>query len=276
MILSSFSSTLYQHIGRVFRKAAVPAILVSGSACQPSVTQEDPGILEKLEQQGVVIVDTFSTPGGLKAWAAYLQGEPIAFYVTPDGKHLIAGTLIDSNGVDVNRNVLEQTVMKSMRGNIWDKVEQSHWIADGEDSAPRKVYVFTDVNCGFCNRLWVEARPWVESGKVQLRHIMVGIIRENSVGKAATVLADSNPTRRLAAHATYVTSGRPDGLKAGEIASMDVIPAEIQSQISSHHALMASLGLQATPAMVWIDDAGIVQTRTGAPPQTLLEAFGER
>ena len=31
-----------------------------------------------------------------------------------------------------------------------DVLRQTHWIADGRDDAPRKVYVFLDANCVYC------------------------------------------------------------------------------------------------------------------------------
>ena len=65
----------------------------------------------------------------------------------------------------------------------WRQLEASHWIADGRDGA-RVVYVFTDPNCPYCNKLWSEARPRVAAGKIQLRHVIVGILTPTRPGKA--------------------------------------------------------------------------------------------
>lgn len=51
---------------------------------------------------------------------------------------------------------------------------------DADQRTGPVVHVFTDANCLFCNQLWTSARPWVEVGKVQLRHAIVGIIRAGS------------------------------------------------------------------------------------------------
>ncbi len=51
---------------------------------------------------------------------------------------------------------------------------------DGKDNAPKIIYMFSDPNCPYCNRFWQLARPWVDSGKVQIRHIMVGILSHDS------------------------------------------------------------------------------------------------
>lgn len=92
------------------------------------------------------------------------------------------GDLFDAN----NKNLTEEAINTHVKGavldQIWKSLEQSAWIQDGKD-APKTIYVFTDVNCPYCHAFWQKARPWVDSGKVQLRHIMVGVIRENSKHK---------------------------------------------------------------------------------------------
>ena len=49
--------------------------------------------------------------------------------------------------------------------------------------APGTVYVFTDPNCPYCSKFWADARPWVDSGAVVLRHVMVGILTPTSAGR---------------------------------------------------------------------------------------------
>lgn len=46
--------------------------------------------------------------------------------------------------------------------------------------------------------------------------------------------------------------------------------------VPAREKLMADWGLQATPALAWRDAAGLVQMRTGAPPEVLAEVFGPR
>ena len=82
-------------------------------------------------------------------------------------------------------------------------MENSTWIADGNADAPRIIYMFSDPNCPYCNMFWKQARPWVESGKVQLRHIMVGMLRADSAGKSAALLSAKDPQAALNEH------GRP-------------------------------------------------------------------
>ena len=130
-----------------------------------------------LAEQGLQIVGPMQSTGGLKAWAAYRDQQPIPIYRMPDGKHWVIGTVIDAQGKDVNAKALHSAVQKPMGLELWDDLESARWIADGKPEAPRIAYVFTDPNCPYCNQLWRETRPLVQAGQLQLRHILVGMLR---------------------------------------------------------------------------------------------------
>lgn len=259
---------------------AVAAVATSAVMAAP----ERPAALQALEKQGVTIVGNFPAPGGLTAWAGYIGQRPLSLFVTPDGKHVIAGTLLDAQGEEVAQAALEKTVRGAMTAGAWSKLEASHWIEDGKKGAPRTVYVFTDPNCPYCNKFWADARPWVDSGKVVLRHVMVGILTPTSAGKAAALLADKDPAAALAAYerghmdqnGKSIASGRARPLGDAGLKPMEDIPADIEGKLMANHRLMASLGLQATPAMVWRDGNGNVQMRTGASPSELPAILGPR
>lgn len=254
------------------------ALLAHGAAS----AQANPETLRALEGKGMTVVGSFPAAGGLTAWAAFMGQTPVALYVTPDGKHMVAGTMLDAEGKDVNQAALEQAVAKPMTEGVWSQVERSSWIADGSKKAPRIIYVLTDPNCPYCNKLWSDARPWVDSGKVQLRHIMVGILTPTSAGKAAALLADKNPSAALDAHersnvaanAKVMASGRPKPLGNDGLKPMATIPPAISGKLESNARLMASLRLQATPALIWRDAKGMLQTRTGAPDHALAAILG--
>ncbi len=164
----------------------------------------------------------------------------------------------------------------------WDDLGRSHWIADGRDDAPRKVYVFMDANCKYCTKFWSDARPWVNSGKVQLRHIMVAVIAPTSAGKAATLLADPDPARRLSAyeqaHAFGVVRMLADGtrhsLEDPNLQPMRTIPPDIGRSLADHERLMLSLALRGTPGIVFRGLNGQLMTRPGIPPEELPAILG--
>ena len=265
-------------------RAIALAALALVPLAAPAAAPEPPPPLRALQSQGVTIVGTFPAPGGLTAWAGYAGQQPLAFYATPDGNHVIVASLPYAQGPDAPAAPLAKAVQAPMTAGLWQQLERSHWIADGKADAPRTVYVFTDPNCPYCNKFWADARPWVDSGKVQLRHVMVGMLTPTSAGKAAALLASKNPADALATYerghvaenAKVLGAGRPRPLADAGLKPLASIPPKVRAQLDANEKLMASLRLQATPAFAWRDATGAVQTRTGAPPAAMAQILGPR
>jgi thiol:disulfide interchange protein DsbG len=177
------------------------ALLPLHPRCWPPALQAEelPKAIQQLQAKGAVIKGSFDAPTACAATPPY-QNNGMALYLTADGKHVLVGSLFDEQGKDLSAEPLEKLVYAPMSKAIWAKMEKTAWIADGKADAPRIVYLFSDPNCPYCNMFWEQARPWVESGKVQLRHIMVGIIREDSPGKSAALLAAKDPSKALLEH----------------------------------------------------------------------------
>lgn len=217
-----------------------------------------PAVIDTVESQGFEVYGEFKAPGGLRGFAGVAGQRPMAVYVTPDGQHAVIGMLIDAKGEDVGQAELQKLVAEPMSKRIWSQLEKSHWVADGRADAPRVVYVFSDPNCPYCHRFWTAARPWVDAGKVQLRHILVGVIREDSANKVAAILGDASPSAALARN--------EHAYDAGGIKGTTAVPATVRKQLDDNERLMLELGFQGTPAILFRDDAGIVQRRSGMPP----------
>ena len=227
-----------------------------------------------LAEQGLTVVGPMPAVGGLKAWAAYRDQQPIPIYRLPDGKHWVIGTVIDAQGKDVNAKTLQSAVQKPMGNQAWTDLERSHWIADGKPDAPTIAYVFTDPNCPYCNQLWREARPFVQSGQLQLRHILVAILRPSSEGKAAAILSAQSPAQALASHAQAYADAQGKSPDTLGIAPLARIPLSARDALANNLSLMTGMGIRATPATIWKNASGTVQTRTGMPPGLMTELMG--
>lgn len=184
---------------------------------------------------------------------------------------MMVGTMIDAKGEEVRPAGLDKLVQPVIAKDMLGKLEKSRWIKDGEDTAPRIVYVFTDPNCPYCMQFWQMARPWVESGKVQLRHVMVGILAPSSSLKSAAILAADNPTQALNEHSLAMLKDRSAGIKG-----LDSVPSDIEADLTRNEDLMMGWDLRATPAMIWQDEQGRIQMQTGASPDISERVFGPR
>ncbi len=198
-----------------------------------------PAPVQALADQGISIHGQFEAPGGMRGYGASVQGQDMAIYLTADGEHAIVGTLMDSAGNDLTEAQLDEHVRVLLEAETWQLLEESHWIQDGNPDAPRVIYTFTDANCPYCRQLWQQARPWVEAGEVQLRHIMVGILAPNSPALAATLLGADDPAEALHRHSE------------GESLSASAQPRDIEEQVYANNQLFDELGLYATPTSAY-------------------------
>lgn len=221
-----------------------------------------PAPIKALEAQGIEVIGTFDAPGGLTGYAGMIEQQPLAIYLTADGKQAIVGPMIDAKGNNLSQEPLERLVSKPMTDKAWKQLEKSTWIGDGKATAPRIVYTFTDPNCPYCNKFWNDARPWVTSGKVQLRHVMVAILGPTSPGKAAALLAAKDPQAALTQHEQQHAKG---GVKP-----LSQVSEKIRAQLDANQKLMQQLGSSATPTIFYKDASGNLQKLQGAPSAEML------
>lgn len=252
------------------------AVALAGLAVAASATPRWPAPIQTMADRGLSIIGRFDAPGGLTGYAARAGRTPVALYLTADGQHVIVGTLMDANGQNLTRPALARLTGQAAgpdtkdsadtgAGDVWQALKKSHWIADGANDAPRTVYVITDPNCPYCHRFYDASRPWVKAGRVQLRHVIVGVLEPSSPGKAAALLAADDPTRAYRRHeARY---------REGGITALSDIPPALQDKITANDLLMSSLGIRGTPGIVYRKPDGDIAIHQGMPQGDDLTAI---
>lgn len=222
-----------------------------------AMSADYPAPIEALTKRGFEVHSVFDAPGGLKGFAGRADGEPLAVYLLPDGKHVIVGSMLDAAGNDVTTAQLKQHLPEPEFASAWPLLEKATWVAEGSPDAKRVVYVFTDPECPYCKVFWQAAQAYL--GKdVQLRHVIVGVLKPTSMGKAARILAAANPSRALIEHEMFGSKPLPS------------IPPAIQAQLESNNSLMQQLGAPATPAVFYKDTQGKVRRVLGVPEQQVM------
>lgn len=227
-----------------------------------------PEVIKSLQEQGLADVQEFQAGPGLRGFAGMAGEEPATVYVTPDG-NAIVGTRVSPDGRVVDEPLVQKLMAKPMSDALWTKLESYTWVRDGKTDAPRVVYMISDPNCPYCHRFWAAARPWVDAGKVQLRNLLVGVIRADSSTKAAAILGAKDQTAAL-------EQNERDFDKGG-IAPAASVPPEVRKTLGTNQVLMAELGFQGTPGIIYQDEKGLVQRLTGMPQSdALVKILGPR
>ncbi|VVE73292.1 thiol:disulfide interchange protein DsbG [Pandoraea captiosa] len=239
-----------------------PTALAAPSASPVTPPTAMPPVVQALAREGVTALQPFDT--GVKDLSAYagLAGQqPIAVYLLPDGNGIV-GTRIGTDGKPLDVERVTKRIEKPLSDAMWSKLAASSWIQDGKKDAPRVVYTFSDPNCPYCHRFWEAARPWVDAGKVQLRHVLVAVIKADSVTKAAAIFGAQNPSAALAQNEQKFAQG---GIKP-----VRNVTKAVAEKLQTNQQLMAEFGFRGTPGIVYRNDKGVVERANGMPPADAL------
>ncbi len=232
----------------------------SGLATASSLPQS----LQLIENQGGEVVNAFDTPSGVTGYIIDFRGNALTVYLSEDKQYLFTGKMLDATGRDMGETALNAYITGPQSEKNWQALGSSNWISDGDEDAKRVIYTFTDPNCPYCKKFWQQARPWVEAGKVQIRHILVGILKADSFDKSAAILSAEDPATALYQH----ESGNEVNIRT--IASLS---KSVKEKLNANHTLMQSLGVSATPAIYYKDSENAVSRHMGLPGPSQLEVI---
>lgn len=228
-----------------------------------------PAPIAALEKQGFELKGEFSAPGGLQGYAMQFQGQGTTVYLTPDKQHAIMGNMVDAQGRNLSDEQIEKFVYAPMAKEMWNTLGQHHWISAGNKEASHIVYVFADPYCPYCTEFWEQAKPWVASGKVQLRILLVGMLRPDSGQKAAAIMMAEDPVKTLADY--------EDSKGKFSLTIPEKITPQVGEALKNNLTLMDELGGSATPSIYYLNADGRLQQHQGKPDEeTLKTIMGEK
>lgn len=254
-----------QQPGTAAPASANAALVATTSVAQPSAAsaaQPDPaaqpGGLDILAQakklisgashNSVEVLSVFSGPDGMVGAITESNKRKSIAWLSPHAKVVFPGTALDADGHNVTEAALaEQHVYMSASNGLSKMIEPGRrGILVG--TAGPILNVFLDPNCIFCHKLYLGLKPYVESGKVRVRYVMVAIVKPDTArGRAATILTSANPAQALDDDETRFDEKTEDG-GASVLAN---IPADIGETITSNTTLMGDMGITGTPASVF-------------------------
>jgi thiol:disulfide interchange protein DsbC len=198
---------------------------------------------------------------GLQLRASPLPGileaevDTTVFYITNDGKHVLAGELFDiqtkKNLTEDRRTVLNAKVVK-------DIPEKNMVVFEPKDKkAKATMTVFTDVDCTYCRKLHVEEVPELNKQGVRVRYVLY----PRSAPGTATY--DNSVSVWCASDRLKAVSDA----KAGK----EVVKKSCNNPVADNQAVARRLGVSGTP-VIFLDNG----TKVGgyAPAAELLSMMG--
>ena len=264
------------------------SLLVAGSvwaapkppaAPEPAVPPHLIQMIDKVSQGQLIVKKSFDVnPQFNGLLVAPKQGgrEMIVFTDKP-GNFLFFGTVVDAKGDNLTQTYYQKYVISDMASKAFAEIKQTHWFADGKDSAKHKLYVVIDLNCSFCHKQFEDLQPMVQRGDLQIRWVPVGFLKPDSAAKAAQLLKASSTQERVALlHRDEM--GFNDKTEEGGIKPLKMDksnPAVVQAfaAVDANNDFFARHGFQGTPAILFINGEGQPSLVGGYVPAAQIEKF---
>ena len=156
---------------------------------------------------------------------------PKLFYASADGKYVMQGTLID---VAARADLTEPRLMGARLAAL-DKIGRDKMIQFKPKTAKHGVYVFTDIDCGYCRKLHSEMDQYLAQG-IEVRYLFFPRAGKGSESwsKAISVWCAKD-------RAAALTKA-----KKGE----NIEAKQCDNPVEQHTELGSELGAQGTPMIV--------------------------
>ncbi|MCP5175300.1 MAG: DsbC family protein [Moraxellaceae bacterium] len=182
------------------------------------------------------------TPSVAGLYAIKAKGYASTAYMTADGKYMFQGEIIEIEGSKLT-NITEKgmaDVRKAALANVPLKDMIIYPAAEGKTKGV--VYVFTDVDCGYCRKIHQEV-PVMNNMGIEVRYLAfprAGYPSPTSQ-KMDAIWCNAKPTEAM----TAMKNNQP------------VPPASCENPIKSQYELGQELGVRGTPA-VFLEDGNQV------------------
>jgi len=158
--------------------------------------------------------------------------EPL--YVSDDGEYLISGDIykITKQGL-INKSDARRDYQ---RISLLKELDEQEFITFEPDSVLHTVYVFTDVDCGYCRQFHGQIADYLKLGiRVNYLAFPRAGLESDSYRKIASAWCSSDP------HESLTTLKLGDDIKNNMCAN---------NPVEKHYKLGSSIGIQGTPSII--------------------------
>ncbi|PNE59722.1 thiol:disulfide interchange protein DsbG [Paraburkholderia fungorum] len=229
--------------------AAAPIAATSDPVVRVPASAEIPSVVRVIAPGPGQVVGTFDAPGGFKGWLV-MEGHPFAakvVFTTPDKKYLLIGDLVGPDRFDLTERYTEELVKRPLLEHAWPDIERAAAVREGASSPKAVIYAFADPNCIYCHLLWKALQPYEAAG-LQVRWILIGLIKQDSFGKAAAMLEAKDPSAAM----RRLQAGYVEASESGAIQPV-VGSSATQAALHANMDLFKRLQLYGTPAILYKD-----------------------
>lgn len=234
-----------------FGVAIILAVALSPSLYAEDIEQDIRLGLSMLLPE-VEVSDIKSTP--IKGIYQVIIG-PDVIYMTGDGRYVLKGDLLDIN----ERRNLTEDVRSDNRVGLLNSLKKDEYIEFAASSPSETIYVFTDIDCGYCRKLHQDV-PELNNRGVTVRYLAYPRAGVNSVTgrEMESVWCADNKQEAL----TKAKNNEPVESKTCA-----------NSPIARQYTLGKQLGVRGTPA-IYLEDGQAIPGYM--PPDRLIKSMQQQ
>ncbi len=213
--------------------------------------QVEARLIESMQQvfPGIDISHVKSTP--IDNIYEVMMG-PDVVYMTGDARFVLKGDLIDMQ----ERRNLSEDVRSQARVDLLNNIPENEYIEFASKDSKDTIYVFTDVDCGYCRKLHRDVTELNEKG-ITVRYLAYprGGIRSSTYKQMTNIWCAEDRPQAL----TDAKNGRPTKAR------------KCDNPVANQYALGKKMGVRGTPA-IFLESGRALPGYL--PPDELLKALG--
>jgi thiol:disulfide interchange protein DsbC len=219
-----------------------------------SVTEADPKAVEDALKVALPTIKPDAiTESAIKGVYEVVVGARL-FYVSEDGRYLMQGSMVDLK----SREDLTEKKLAGARLEALKKIGTDKMIVFKPKATQHVIYVFTDIDCGYCRKLHSEIDQYLKLG-IEVRYLFFPRAGKDSDSyfKAVTVWCAKDRNAALTK------------AKSGE----NLARKQCDNPIDEHMALAEAMGANGTPMIV--TEKGVIMPGY-VPAEQLLKMLEEK
>ena len=171
------------------------------------------------------------------------------FYVSGDGRFVLRGDLLN---IDGRRNLTEEA-RSSMRVDVLQKLDKKDYIEFAPEKTDYAIYVFTDIDCGYCRKLHRDV-PELNKNGIAVRYLAFPRTGVDSLtGQEMSAVWCATDRKKA------ITSAKNDE---------EFAKRQCDNPVSKQYQLGQDLGVRGTPA-IYLQDGTVLPGYV--PPKELIQ-----
>lgn len=199
-----------------------------------------------VEKEQLPVHKAFAVSDNISGLLLNWEGETEMLYLVHNENLVLAGRLLTREGKQLTEEHETAHFWQNELNQVIDELDQNEslWLAEGNPDAPY-IYIFDDLNCPYCNQQYESLKDLVDAGELQVRHVLVGILQDDSKVLAAKVLNAENPASLFVQYQEAFGTAGAKGLIYETVSGVTSDPRVDQAQ-----RLMDQAGISGTPGII--------------------------